>query len=60
MHFDKLESQIESWADPKACLFWGQSCKANFCTNYIKNRLNKLNFTSNYIYFDVIYAKKVL
>ena len=38
----------------------GQSYKANFGINYIKNRLNKLNFTLNYINFDVIYAKKVL
>ena len=39
---------------------WGQSYKADFGINYIKNRLNKLNFTLNYINFDVIYAKKVL
>ena len=33
----------------------GQSYKANFDINYIKNGLNKLNFTLNYINFDVIY-----
>ena len=33
---------------------WGQSYKANFGLNYIKNGLNKLNFTFNYINFDVI------
>ena len=38
----------------------GQSYKANFGINYIKNVLNKLNFTLNYINFDVTYAKKVL
>ena len=38
----------------------GQSYKANFDINYIKNGLNKLNFTLNYINFDVIFAKKVL
>ena len=38
----------------------GQSYKANFGINYIRNGLNKLNFTLNYINFDVIYAKKVL
>ena len=40
--------------------FWGQSYKANFGINYIKNGLNKLNFTLNYINFVEIYAKKVL
>ena len=38
----------------------GQSYKANFGIDYIKKGLNKLNFTLNYINFDVIYAKKVL
>ena len=38
--------------------FLGQSYKANFGINYTKNRLSKLNFTLNYINFDVIYAKK--
>ena len=38
----------------------GQSYKANFGINNIKNGLNKLNFTLNHINFDVIYAKKVL
>ena len=38
----------------------GQSCKANFGINYIKNGLNKPNFHLNYINFDVIYDKKVL
>ena len=38
----------------------GQSYKANFGINYIKKGLSKLNFTLNYINFDVIYAKKVL
>ena len=38
----------------------GQSYKAHFGINYIKNRLNLLKFTLNYINFDVIYAKKVL
>ena len=37
---------------------WGQSCKADFGINSIKNGFNKLNFTLNYINFDVIYAKK--
>ena len=41
-------------------LFRGQSYKAIFGINYIKNGINKLNFTLNYINFDVIYAKKVL
>ena len=41
-------------------LIRGQSYKANFGINYIKKGLNKLNFTLNYINFDVIYAKKVL
>ena len=36
----------------------GQSYKANFGINSIKNKLNKLNFTLNYINFDVIYAPK--
>ena len=36
----------------------GQSYKANFGINYIKNGLNNLNFTLNYINFDVIFAKK--
>ena len=35
----------------------GQSYKANFGINYIKNGLRKLNFTLNYINFDVIYAE---
>ena len=34
----------------------GQSYKANFGINYIKN----INFTLNHINFDVIYAKKVV
>ena len=38
----------------------GQSYKANFGINYIKNGFNQLNFTLNYVNFDVIYAKKVL
>ena len=38
----------------------GQYYKANFGINYIKKGLSKLNFTLNYINFDVIYAKKVL
>ena len=45
---------------PKRGTSWGQSYKANFGLNYTKNGLNKLNFTLNYINFDVIYAKKVL
>ena len=32
----------------------GQSYKANSGINYIKNGFNKLNFTLNYINFDVI------
>ena len=40
-------------------VFWGQSYKALFGINYIKNGPNKLNFTMNYTNFDVIYAKKV-
>ena len=39
---------------------WDQSFKANFGINYIKSGLSKLNFTLNYINFDVIYAIKVL
>ena len=39
---------------------WGQSYKADFGINYVKNGFNKLNFTLNYINFDVMYAKKVL
>ena len=39
---------------------WGQSYTANSGINYNKNGLNKLNFTFNYINFDVINAKKVL
>ena len=39
--------------------YWGQSYKANFCINYIKSGLDNLNFSLNYINFDVIYAKKV-
>ena len=39
---------------------WSQSYEANFGINYIKNGLDKLNFTLNYINFDVIYAEKVL
>ena len=35
----------------------GQSCKANFGINYIKNEFYKLNFNLNHINFDVIYAK---
>ena len=42
------------------CQTWGQSYKANFGINYIKNGLNNLHFTLNYINFDEIYAKKVL
>ena len=38
----------------------GRPDKASFGVNYIKNGFNKLNFTLNYINFDVIYAKKVL
>ena len=38
----------------------GQSYKANFGINYIKNGPNKLNFTLNYLNFDVISDKKVL
>ena len=38
----------------------GQSNKAHFGINYIKNGFNKLNFTLNYINFDVIFAQKVL
>ena len=37
-----------------------QSYKANFGINYIKNGFNTLNFTLNYINFDVIYTKEVL
>ena len=36
----------------------GQSYKAHFGINNIKKGLNKLNFTLNYINFDVIDAKK--
>ena len=36
----------------------GQSYKANFGINYIKNEFNKLNCNLNYINFDVIYAEK--
>ena len=39
---------------------WGQSYKAKFSVNNIKNGFNKLNFTLNYINFDVIYIKIVL
>ena len=38
----------------------GQSYKANFDVNYIKKGFNKLNFTMNYISFDVNYAKNIL
>ena len=38
---------------------WGQSYKANFGVNYIKNGFSKLNWTLNYINLDVIYARKV-
>ena len=37
----------------------GQSYKAHFGINYIKNGFSKLNFPLNYINFDVIYAKKI-
>ena len=33
---------------------WGQFFKADFGIIYIKNGFNKLNFTLNYINFDVI------
>ena len=38
----------------------GQSYKANFGINYIKNGFNKLKFIKNYINFDVLYVKIVL
>ena len=37
----------------------GQSYKADFGINYIKNGFNQLKFTLNYINFDVIYIKLV-
>ena len=37
-----------------------QSYKTDFGIIYIKNGVNKLNFTLNYINFDVVYAKKVI
>ena len=39
---------------------WGQSYKANFDVNYIKNGFNKLNFALNYINMHVIYIKLAL
>ena len=39
---------------------WDQSYEADFGITCIKNGFNKLNFTLNYINFDVIYTKKVL
>ena len=38
----------------KTYVTWGQSYKANFGINYMKNGLSKLNFTLNYNNFDVI------
>ena len=47
------------WKQTKLVETRGQSYKANFGINYIKNGHNKLNFNLNKINFDVIYAKKI-
>ena len=61
MHFyDELSKCFKVFRVDLKFSIWGQSYKANFGINNIKNGLNKPNFTLNYINFDVIYAKKVL
>ena len=57
-HWGTLKLQIGKFSFQKLIgkLIWGQSYKANFGINYIKNGLSKLNVTLNYINFDVIYV----